>query len=43
QGHLVVRKIAAEANLADIFTKAFPKTAHSALLRLLGLGPRPPS
>ncbi|CAI7837911.1 unnamed protein product [Closterium sp. NIES-54] len=37
RGFLVVRKIAAEANLADIFTKALLRLAHSALLRLIGL------
>ncbi|CAI7844906.1 unnamed protein product [Closterium sp. NIES-54] len=37
QGLLAVRKITAEANLADIFTKALSRPAHSALLRLLGL------
>ncbi|CAI7899199.1 unnamed protein product [Closterium sp. NIES-54] len=37
QGLLAVRKIMAEANLADIFTKALSRPAHSALLRLLGL------
>ncbi|CAI7785474.1 unnamed protein product [Closterium sp. NIES-54] len=37
RGLLAVRKIAAEANLADIFTKALLRPAHSALLRLIGL------
>ncbi|CAI7790330.1 unnamed protein product [Closterium sp. NIES-54] len=37
QGLLAVRKITAEANLADIFTKTLSRLAHSALLRLLGL------
>ncbi|CAI7877322.1 unnamed protein product [Closterium sp. NIES-54] len=37
RGLLVVRKIAAEANLADIFTKALLRPAHSGLLRLIGL------
>ncbi|CAI7863691.1 unnamed protein product [Closterium sp. NIES-54] len=37
QGLLAVRKITAKANLADIFTKALSRPAHSALLRLLGL------
>ncbi|CAI7800902.1 unnamed protein product [Closterium sp. NIES-53] len=37
QGLLAVRKITAEATLADIFTKALSRPAHSALLRLLGL------
>ncbi|CAI7751825.1 unnamed protein product [Closterium sp. NIES-53] len=36
-GLLAVRKIVAEANLADIFTKALLHPAHSALLRLIGL------
>ncbi|CAI7896635.1 unnamed protein product [Closterium sp. NIES-54] len=36
---LAVRKIAAEANLADIFTKALLRPAHSPLLRLIGLFP----
>ncbi|CAI7790515.1 unnamed protein product [Closterium sp. NIES-54] len=34
---LAVHKIAAKANLADIFTKALLRPAHSALLRLIGL------
>ncbi|CAI7889480.1 unnamed protein product [Closterium sp. NIES-54] len=37
RGLLAVRKIAAEANLADIFTKALLRPAHPALLRLIGL------
>ncbi|CAI7830028.1 unnamed protein product [Closterium sp. NIES-53] len=37
RGLLAVRKITAKANLADIFTKAFLRHAHSALLRLIGL------
>ncbi|CAI7809591.1 unnamed protein product [Closterium sp. NIES-54] len=37
RGLLAVRKIAAKANLADIFTKALLRPAHSALLRLIGL------
>ncbi|CAI7729998.1 unnamed protein product [Closterium sp. NIES-54] len=37
RGLLAVCKIAAEANLADIFTKALLRPAHSALLRLIGL------
>ncbi|CAI5460363.1 unnamed protein product [Closterium sp. Yama58-4] len=39
QNLIAVRKIAAEANLADIFTKALLRPAHSALLRLIGLAP----
>ncbi|CAI7846245.1 unnamed protein product [Closterium sp. NIES-54] len=39
QGLIAVRKIAAEANLADIFTKALLRPAHSTLLRLIGLAP----
>ncbi|CAI7812131.1 unnamed protein product [Closterium sp. NIES-54] len=42
QGLLAIRKITAEANLADIFTKALSRPAHSALLRLLGLAPPAP-
>ncbi|CAI7856488.1 unnamed protein product [Closterium sp. NIES-54] len=34
---LAVRKIAAKANLANIFTKALLRPVHSALLRLIGL------
>ncbi|CAI7880441.1 unnamed protein product [Closterium sp. NIES-54] len=37
QGLIFVREIAAEANLADIFTKALLCPAHSAFLRLIGL------
>ncbi|CAI7882417.1 unnamed protein product [Closterium sp. NIES-54] len=37
RGLLAVRKIAAEANLADIFTKALLRPVLSALLRLIGL------
>ncbi|CAI7849866.1 unnamed protein product [Closterium sp. NIES-54] len=37
RGLLAVRKIVAEANLANIFTKALLRPAHSALLRLIGL------
>ncbi|CAI7742435.1 unnamed protein product [Closterium sp. NIES-53] len=36
RGLLAVSKIAAEANLADIFTKALLRPAHSALLHLIG-------
>ncbi|CAI5464484.1 unnamed protein product [Closterium sp. Yama58-4] len=39
QNLIAVRKIAAEANLADIFTKPLLRPAHSALLRLIGLAP----
>ncbi|CAI5462058.1 unnamed protein product [Closterium sp. Yama58-4] len=37
KGLIAVRKIATEANLADIFTKALLRPAHSAFLRLIGL------
>ncbi|CAI5459574.1 unnamed protein product, partial [Closterium sp. Yama58-4] len=39
QNLIAVRKIATEANLADIFTKALLRPAHSALLCLIGLAP----
>ncbi|CAI7782349.1 unnamed protein product [Closterium sp. NIES-54] len=39
QGLIAVRKIAATANLADIFTKALLRPAHFALVRLIGLAP----
>ncbi|CAI7785381.1 unnamed protein product [Closterium sp. NIES-53] len=37
RGLLTVRKIAVEANLADIFTKALLRPAHATLLRLIDL------
>ncbi|CAI7820039.1 unnamed protein product [Closterium sp. NIES-53] len=37
QGRLAVWKIAAETNLANIFTTALPCPVHFALVRLIGL------